>query len=663
MSIGPLTYEPFFGLRKKPFSLASDPEFLYESPSHAAALEALLAGIKRREGLLALTGDVGTGKTTICRAVLRNLDRKTFSTFVPDPFVSREDLLKMLLIDFGVASVQDFTSGPLERATRTELSYLLSSFLDTLVPLDAFVVVFIDEAQNMSLSLIEEVRILSDGFSHHGQLQVVFVGQLELLEKLKSPMMRQVDQRVCVYSSLDPLGFEDVLRYVQHRLQIAGATPNRITFAPSALGLLHEQSRGIPRLINRICDRALHGAYLRHSTVIDHGTMAAAVTDVLRPSATIAPDAPAQPTIAVERPAVADRGTPDDHIELLEVSEESPDLAVPIPESEVAAETVAAAEWVLPVEMETVVDLEWEAEALAEAEPHAEPTPEPVAESVLGDSDTLAADIETLAADTETISTETALWEQTAPAEHIDSDELAADGEALTLPDDTPEASSSDREYEAAFKAKVDAWLAEIASTKTDDLAAALQDDPPPPVEVLSTNADGQADWSTRSRPEEPRQRATIGRPWARRAMIATAIFATLNVLVAAAAYMPGGLNVLLAPGALPPVAAPPRIDVPPVVHPAAPSFAIGDATAAEHYVIAVGLYISAERADRLVSILAQERFQAFARPMPVRDRVLEQVLVGPFDSRRAADAELARLRGIGDYTDAQIMPFRRPGA
>jgi type II secretory pathway predicted ATPase ExeA/cell division protein FtsN len=291
MSGGPLSYEPFFGLKRKPFSLASDPEFLYESPSHAAALEALLAGIRRREGLLALTGDVGMGKTTICRAVLRNLDRTTFSAFIPDPFASREDLLKMLLVEFGVTTIQDLTTGPLARAGRTELSYLLTSFLDTLVPLDAFVVVFIDEAQNMSLSLLEEVRILSDAYNRHGQLQLVFVGQLELLEKLKSPAMRQVDQRVSVYTRLSPLGHEDVIGYIHHRLQIAGASPNRPMFAPNALALIHEASGGVPRLINRLCDRALDAAHQRRSPLIDRSIVAAVLDDVPQPATRTLPTA------------------------------------------------------------------------------------------------------------------------------------------------------------------------------------------------------------------------------------------------------------------------------------------------------------------------------------------------------------------------------------
>ena len=120
-----LTYEPFYGLREKPFSLTSDSRFFYHSRSHAPAFADLVAGIRRRESLNVLSGDIGTGKTTLCRAVLQNLDRKTFSAFVPDPFASREDLLKVLLVDFGVLSVDDLISGRLKDASRTELSYLL----------------------------------------------------------------------------------------------------------------------------------------------------------------------------------------------------------------------------------------------------------------------------------------------------------------------------------------------------------------------------------------------------------------------------------------------------------------------------------------------------------------------------------------------------------
>src|SRR5262249_46760347 len=125
-----LTYEPFFGLAEKPFSLEADPKFIYDSPVYLAARKSLLAGIRRREGLLVLTGEIGTGKTTLCRTVLRDLGRNTYSSLVPDPFAAREDLLKMLLVDFGVLSADEIASGRMQRASRTELGYLLARFLD-----------------------------------------------------------------------------------------------------------------------------------------------------------------------------------------------------------------------------------------------------------------------------------------------------------------------------------------------------------------------------------------------------------------------------------------------------------------------------------------------------------------------------------------------------
>lgn len=283
----PLTYEPFFGLTEKPFSLNADPRFLYHSPSHAATFENLLAGIRRREGLLVLTGEIGTGKTMLCRAVLRNLGRKTFSSFVPDPFASREDLLKMLLIDFGVMSIEELTTGPLKQASRTELSYLLAGFLESIPPLEAFVVVIIDEAQNMSLPLIEETRILADSFGSKGHLQIVFVGQPELHAKMKLPEMRQVDQRVCGYNRLAPLGRDAVAGYVEHRLHVAGLNRERVLFSPELIDILHRRSGGVPRLINRLCDRAMHHAHQRRAAGVDRETLETALIEL--GSATLTP--------------------------------------------------------------------------------------------------------------------------------------------------------------------------------------------------------------------------------------------------------------------------------------------------------------------------------------------------------------------------------------
>src|SRR5262247_4080036 len=221
-----LTYEPHYGLKEKPFSLSADPRFLYRSPAHAPAFEELLTGIRRREGLIVLTGEIGTGKTTLIRSVLQHLDRRTFTAFVPDPFVSREDLLKMLLVDFGVVSLADMKRGSLAGASRPDLSYPLYEFLDSLVPLQAFAVLIIDEAQNLPVSLLEEIRILSDLEQREKLLQVVLVGQPELKEHLKMPQMRQVDQRVSVRCELSPLAATEVGKYVRHRLSVASENSN-----------------------------------------------------------------------------------------------------------------------------------------------------------------------------------------------------------------------------------------------------------------------------------------------------------------------------------------------------------------------------------------------------------------------------------------------------
>jgi type II secretory pathway predicted ATPase ExeA len=266
-----LTYEPYYGLKEKAFSLSADPRFLFRSPEHAPAFEELLSGIRRREGLVTLTGEIGTGKTTLIRSVLQQLDRRTFSAFVPDPFVSREDLLKMLLVDFGVVSVADLKRGALNGASRPDLSYPLYEFLDSLVPLQAFAVLIIDEAQNLPLPLLEEIRILSDLEGREKLLQVVLVGQPELRAHLKLPEMRQVNQRVSVRAELSPLKREGVADYIQHRLRVASEDNAQVEFAPEAIDAIYEGSGGTPRLINLICDRALqHGFGARATRIGPH---------------------------------------------------------------------------------------------------------------------------------------------------------------------------------------------------------------------------------------------------------------------------------------------------------------------------------------------------------------------------------------------------------
>lgn len=272
-----LTYESYYGLKEKAFSLSSDPRFLYKSPSHAPAFDELLTGIRRREGLIVLTGEIGTGKTTLIRSVLNQLDRRTFTAFVPDPFVSREDLLKMLLIDFGVVSVTDLKNGSLSGASRPDLSYPLYEFLDSLVPLQAFAVLIIDEAQNLPLPLLEEIRILSDLEHQEKLLQVVLVGQPELRSHLKLPEMRQVDQRISVRCELSALSQEDVGVYIRHRLDVASGGESRVDFSDEAIAAVFRGSGGVPRVINLICDRALQRGQEAGSTRVERSLVLEAI--------------------------------------------------------------------------------------------------------------------------------------------------------------------------------------------------------------------------------------------------------------------------------------------------------------------------------------------------------------------------------------------------
>jgi len=321
---GLLLYEPFYGLGEKPFSLSTDPRFLFKSAVHTPVFEEVLAGIRRREGLVVLTGEIGMGKTTLCRSVLAALDRKTFSAFVPDPFVSREDLLKILLVEFGVVSVDDLVRGRLQGASRAELSYPLYEFLRSLEPLDAFAVLLIDEAQNLSSSLLEEVRILADLEGTRKLLQVVLIGQPELSSALQQPHMRQVKQRVTTHCELQPLDRDGVCGYVAHRLTVAGAVADRLHFTADALDLVFGATNGVPRVVNRLCDRTLQHGHAARAAVIGPDLVRQGMADLQLAPPTSAdvpapvtvqttPSEPALPLADVLAAAAADAGPDDLH--------------------------------------------------------------------------------------------------------------------------------------------------------------------------------------------------------------------------------------------------------------------------------------------------------------------------------------------------------------
>jgi general secretion pathway protein A len=254
-------YEEYYGFTEKPFSLTPDPKYLFKSESHANAFELLQYAARRREGFVVVTGDIGTGKTTLCRALLEEIDRNTFTALVLNPFLSEEDLLKLILQDFGVVSREDVKRGRLANVSKQELIETIYDFLLGLLPLRASAVLIIDEAQNLPMPVLEQIRILSNLETDKDKLlQIVLVGQLNLNPILKAPQMRQLDQRVSIRYQLRPLTRDEVAAYVSHRLNVAGGSAS-VTFHAKALDLVHRRSSGIPRLVNLLCDRALLAAY------------------------------------------------------------------------------------------------------------------------------------------------------------------------------------------------------------------------------------------------------------------------------------------------------------------------------------------------------------------------------------------------------------------
>ncbi len=279
-------HEEYFGFIEKPFSLTPDPKYLYKSESHANAFDLLQYAIRRREGFVVVTGDIGTGKTTLCRAILEQLDRKTFTALVLNPFLTEEDLLRLILQDFGVVSRDEVKRGHLDGVTKQELIDTLNEFLLSLRPLRAGALLIIDEAQNLPPRVLEQIRILSNLETDKEKLlQIVLVGQLNLKDLLRSPDMRQLDQRVSIRYELKPLTREETSAYIAHRLTIAGGGA-AVSFSRKALDLVHRHTSGIPRLINMVCDRALLGGYSARINRIspEMVSAAAAVLDLAMPS-------------------------------------------------------------------------------------------------------------------------------------------------------------------------------------------------------------------------------------------------------------------------------------------------------------------------------------------------------------------------------------------
>jgi general secretion pathway protein A len=247
-------YLDFYSLKEKPFGITSNPSYLFLSQRHKEALSHLTYGIKERVGFIEITGEIGTGKTTICRALLNQLDEKTKTAFIFNSNLTELQLIQTIVDDFGIQT---------QKKNRSALFSELYRFLIEQLALNNNVVIIIDEAQNLSFQLLEQIRMLSNLEAENEKLiQIVLVGQPELREKLRSPSLRQLRQRIAVRYHITALKKEEVPLYVTHRLRLAGANGSAPLFDEKSFEEIYKYSEGVPRVINIVCDKALLLGYV-----------------------------------------------------------------------------------------------------------------------------------------------------------------------------------------------------------------------------------------------------------------------------------------------------------------------------------------------------------------------------------------------------------------
>jgi general secretion pathway protein A len=247
-------YLSFFGLNEKPFAITPDPRYLYLSERHAEALAHLLYGINEAGGFVQLTGEVGTGKTTIVRSLLAQTPKNAEIALILNPKMTAPEFLLTICEELGIG-VPDSALGSLK-----DLVDILSEYLLRAHAAGHRVVLVVDEAQNLSPEVLEQVRLLTNLETNTQKLlQIILIGQPELRELLARNELRQLAQRITGRYHLNPLSHDETAAYVRHRLRVAGATTD--IFAPQSLNAVFSLSQGVPRVINVICDRALLGAY------------------------------------------------------------------------------------------------------------------------------------------------------------------------------------------------------------------------------------------------------------------------------------------------------------------------------------------------------------------------------------------------------------------
>lgn len=257
-------YEKYYGFTDKPFNLTPDSKFFFASAKHEEALNCLLLAISERNGFVVITGEIGSGKTTVCRMLLNKLDPMTKIALILNTHLGKKELLTTVLEDLGI----EYKS-----MSKTHLLSALNKYLLKQASNDINVVLIIDEAQNLTPSVIEEVRMLSNLETEKDKLiQIVLMGQPELKKKLALPRLEQFRQRVVFHYHLEPLTREETLGYIKHRLKKAGNETADI-FTDDAVEEVYKYSKGVPRLINLICHNALISGLVADSHLIKKETV------------------------------------------------------------------------------------------------------------------------------------------------------------------------------------------------------------------------------------------------------------------------------------------------------------------------------------------------------------------------------------------------------
>jgi general secretion pathway protein A len=287
-------YERYYGLTEKPFNMTPDSKFFYPSAKHEEALNCLLLAISERNGFVVITGEIGSGKTTVCRTLINRLDQATKVALVLNTHLGKKELLTTILEDLDI----EYRS-----TSKTHLLSALNKYLLEQVSKDVNVVLIIDEAQNLTPSVLEEVRMLSNLETETEKLiQIVLLGQPELRKKLALPKLEQFRQRVVFHYHLDPLSREETGEYIKHRLKKSGNAAADL-FQEDAIDEIYKHSKGVPRLINVMCHNALISGLVYETKSI---TMKTALEAIAETTHGLSSAANSQSNILIETPAGTD---------------------------------------------------------------------------------------------------------------------------------------------------------------------------------------------------------------------------------------------------------------------------------------------------------------------------------------------------------------------